>query len=74
MTTRVEKGIVKGCTISPILFIIGMGMVTRAAEIEGAKDGLRDFSTTVQRLYGRSYSDNNNTYTGGGMCHINTGR
>ena len=31
---RVEKEIVKGCTISLILFIMGMGMVTRAAEIE----------------------------------------
>ena len=29
---RVEKGIVTGCTISPILFVMGMGMVTRAAE------------------------------------------
>ena len=31
---RVEKGIVTGCTISPILFVMGMGMVTRAAERE----------------------------------------
>ena len=31
---RVENGIVTGCTISPILFVMGMGMVTRAAERE----------------------------------------
>ena len=31
---RVEKGLVKGCTISPILFVVGMGMVTRAAEMK----------------------------------------
>ena len=31
---RVEKEIVSGCTISPILFVMGMGMVTRAAERE----------------------------------------
>ena len=29
---RVEKGIVTGCTISPIHFVMGMGMVNRAAE------------------------------------------
>ena len=31
---RLEKGIVTGCTISPILFVIGMSMLTRAAERE----------------------------------------
>ena len=31
---RVEKGIVTGCTISPILFVMCMGMVTTAAERE----------------------------------------
>ena len=31
---RVEKGIVTGCTISTILFVMSMGMVTRAAERE----------------------------------------
>ena len=31
---RLEKGIVTGCTISPILFVMGMSMLTRAAERE----------------------------------------
>ena len=31
---RIEKGIVTGCTISTILFVMSMGMVTRAAERE----------------------------------------
>ena len=31
---RVEKGIVTGCTIFPILFVMCMGMVTTAAERE----------------------------------------
>ena len=45
----------------PILFVMGMGMVTRAAKKKlGAKDGLRDLSSTDHRLYGRSYSNNNN--------------
>ena len=36
-TTRwqnVEKGIVTGCTISPILFVMGMNLIIRAAERE----------------------------------------
>ena len=31
---RVEKGTVTGCTISPIVFLMVMGMVTRAADKE----------------------------------------
>lgn len=31
---RVEKGIFTGCTISPILFVIGIGMLTGSAERE----------------------------------------
>ena len=55
---RVEKGMGTGCTISPILFVMGMGMVTRAAEkkrmdsgiyqspIKGFKDDLTVTTTT----------------------------
>lgn len=31
---QLEKGIVTGCTISPILFVIGMSLMTTAAERE----------------------------------------
>ena len=72
---RVEKRIVTGCTIFPILFVMGMNMVTIAAEREtwGAKDGLSDLSITDQRLCGRSYSDTNNPYSGE-MGPVSTGR
>ena len=55
---RVEKGMGTGCTISPIPFVMGMGMVTRAAEkkrmdsgiyqspIKGFKDDLTVTTTT----------------------------
>ena len=45
---RLEKGIVTGCTISPILFVMGMSMLTRAAERKRDKrtaDEFRDLPT-----------------------------
>lgn len=65
---KVEKGIDTGCTMSPILFIISMGMVIRT---EGERE--RETSCLRRRMYsnfnyqsevGRPYDDNNDPYTG----------
>lgn len=61
---QLEKGIVTICTISLILFVMGISLMATAIERETrAKEEARNVPTTDKRLYGRPYSDHPYTRT-----------
>jgi len=51
---RLEKGILTGCTISVVLFLMGMNQIINAAKRKNqtTKDSLRDTPTIQQRVHG----------------------
>ena len=61
---RLEKGIVTGCTISVVLFVMGINLIINAAKRETRRpDSIRGILTLKQRLHGQLDSTNQDTCT-----------
>lgn len=60
----VEKGIIMGCTISPILFIMGMNLIISQQWIQRTKDHHNKSTAGNQGIHGWPYCDHINWRAG----------